>query len=55
LVAQAFVGLEIAVRRRAAGMDDTLRNALVVKVGDFFAQDKSSSSVGPRLPARSEF
>jgi hypothetical protein len=28
---QAFVGLEVAVRGRAAGMNDTLRNTLVVK------------------------
>ena len=37
---QAFVGLEVAVGGRAAGMNDTLRNTLVVKVGDLLPQNK---------------
>ncbi|KKF67206.1 hypothetical protein XU19_23690, partial [Vibrio parahaemolyticus] len=38
-VAQIVEGLEIAVGGRSARMDDPLGNALVVKMGDFFAQD----------------
>ena len=37
---QALVGLEIAVRRGAASVDDTLRDTLMVEMGDFFAQDE---------------
>jgi hypothetical protein len=35
-------------------MDDTLRNALMVKVGDFFAQNKVFQQRS-RVLARSEF
>lgn len=54
-VAQVAVGLKIAVRRRSARMDDALRDPLMVKVSNFSRRIKSSSSVGPRFPARSEF
>ncbi len=37
---ERLVTLEIAVRRRAAGVDDALGNALVVEMGDFLAQDE---------------
>ncbi len=39
-ILQALVGLKVAVGRRAASVDDTLWNALVVKVGDLLPQDK---------------
>lgn len=52
---QALVRLEIAVRRRAASVNDTFRNTLMVEMGDFSRRMKSSSSVGPRVPARKEF
>jgi hypothetical protein len=35
---QGLVKLEIAVRRRAAGVNDALRNALMVEMHDLFAQ-----------------
>jgi hypothetical protein len=54
-VAQAFVGLKIAVRRRAAGMDDTLRNPLVVKVGDLLPQNEIFQQRWAAVPARAEF
>lgn len=37
---QALVRLEIAVRRGAASVNDTLRNTLMVEMGDFFPQDE---------------
>ncbi len=39
-VAQVFIWLEIAVRCRSAGVNDPLRDTLMVKVGNFLAQDK---------------
>ena len=39
-VFQALVGLEVAVRSRAARVDNAFRYPLVVKMGDFFPQDK---------------
>ena len=52
---QAFIGLEVAVRRRTARVNDAFRNSLVVKMGNFSRRMKSSSRVGPRAPARREF
>src|SRR4029077_11648838 len=37
---QALQRLEIAVRAAAAGMNDSLGNALVVEMGDLLAQDE---------------
>ena len=37
---RAFVGLEVAVGGRAAGVDDALRDPLVVEVEDFLAKDE---------------
>jgi hypothetical protein len=36
------------VRRRSARVNDAFGNALVVKMRDFLAQDKTSKSVVPR-------
>ena len=44
--------LEIAMRRRAAGMDDALGNALVIEVEDFLAHDKVLQQ---HRPARARF
>ena len=53
---QVFVALEKAVRGRAAGVHDTLGDALVVEVIDLLAQHEvAASTVGPRRPAFSEF
>ena len=37
---QALVRLEVAMRSRAARVNDTFRNSLVVEMGNFFPQDK---------------
>ncbi len=39
-IAQIFVRLEIAVRSRTAGVNDTLRDTLMVKMGDLLTQDE---------------
>ncbi|MND89836.1 hypothetical protein D3C80_819100 [compost metagenome] len=39
-VAEIFIRLEITVCGRTTRMNDTFRNALVVKMGDFFSQNK---------------
>ena len=49
-VAQAAIGLKIAVRRRPARMDDSLRDPLMVKVGYFFTQNKVFQQRGAPVP-----
>jgi hypothetical protein len=46
---------EIAVRGRAARVNDALRYALVVEMRDLFAEDKVLQQHRPRGPAFSEF
>ena len=39
-LAERSVGLKVPVRARATGMNDALRNALVIEVGDLLAKDE---------------
>ena len=48
-ISKAAIGLEIAVSRRAARVNDTLRDAFMVKMGNFLAQNKVFEQ---RRPAR---
>ena len=43
-----IIDLEDPVRRGTACMHDTLRNAFMIEMGDFFPKMKSSISAGPR-------
>ena len=47
---QALVGLEIAVSSGTACVDDAFRDALMVKMGDFFRRMKSSSRAAREHP-----
>ena len=49
-VGECFVGFEVAVRRRAACVNDALWNSLVVEVGDLLAQDEVFQQGGPTQP-----
>ena len=52
---ERLVGLEVAVGAEAAGVDDALRDALVVEVEDLLAEVEVLHSVGPRAPTFREF
>lgn len=53
--AQAVIRLKVTMRGRTTGMYDPLRDAFMIKMGDFFPQDKVLKQGWPRFPARREF
>ena len=54
-VRKRLVRLEKTVGRRAARVNDTFRNTLVIEVKNLLTEVKSSSVVGPRGPTLREF